>query len=78
MSMNFLDETDDWPEYEIVKDYIRRLDIAHLQLRKELKETEAALRSDPANEELQNRIDGFKKKLQEMEKKLDGTLSMYR
>jgi len=76
--MNFLDETDDWPEYEIVKDYIRRLDIAHLQLRKELKETEAALRSDPANEELQNRIDGFKKKLQEMEKKLDGTLSMYR
>jgi len=76
--MYFFDETDDWPEYEIVKDDIRRLDIAHLQLRKKLKETEAALRSDPANEELQARIDGLKKTLKEMEKKLDGSLSMYR
>jgi len=76
--MYFLDETDAWPEFEIVKDDIRRLDIAHLQLFKELKEIEAALRSDPANEELQARIDGLKKTLKEMEKKLDGSLSMYR
>jgi len=52
MSMYFLDETDDWPEYEIVKEDIRRLDIAHLQLRKKFKETEATFKSDPANEEL--------------------------
>ena len=78
MSMYFLDETDAWPEFEIVKDDIRRLDIAHLQLFKELKEIEAALRSDPANEELQARIDGLKKTLKEMEKKLDGSLSMCR
>ncbi len=76
--MYLFDETDDWPEYEIVKDDIRRLDIAHLQLFKELKEIETALRSDPANEELQARIDGLKKMLKEMEKKLDGSLSMYR
>ena len=49
MSMNFLDETDDWPEYQIVKDDIRRLDIAHLQLSKELIYIETALQSDPAN-----------------------------
>lgn len=78
MSMYFLDETDDWPEYEIVLNDIRRLDIAYLQLRKELKETEAALRSDPANEELKTRLDELKKKLKEVGKKLDGSLSMYR
>lgn len=56
MSMSCLDEADDLPEYEIVKDEFRRLDIAHLQLRKELKEAEPALRSDPANEDLKIRI----------------------
>ena len=78
MSMYFLDETDDWPEYEIVKDDIRRLEIEHLQLRKELKKIEAVFKSDPAKEELKTRIDGLKKKLKEMEKKLDGSLRMYR
>ena len=78
MSMYFLDETDDWPEYAIVKDDIRRLDIEHLQLRKELKAIEAAARSDPSNKALQTRLDGLKKKIQATGKKLDGTLRMYR
>lgn len=78
MSMNFLDETDDWPEYQIVKDDIRRLDVAHLEFRKELIHIETALRSDPANTALKTRRDELKNQLTELEKKLDSTLSMYR
>ncbi len=78
MSMYFLDETDDWPEYAIVKDDIRRLDMEHLRLSKELKAAEAAFKSDPSNREMQTRLDRLKKKAKEVGEKLDGSLNMYR
>ena len=68
MSMNFLEDTDDWPEYDIIKDDIRRLETEHAALRKELKQAESALRSDPENEDLNTRADGLKKKLKEISK----------
>ena len=78
MSMYFLDETDDWPEYKIVRDEIHRLEKAHLDFNKKLQEAEVAFRYDPANEDVKVRIDGYKLKLKEIEKKLDESLSMYR
>ena len=78
MSMYFYDETDDWPEYEIIKDDIHRLEMAHSEFRKKLKEARTALVSDFKNEDLKARVDGLEKKLKEIEKRLDESLSMYR
>lgn len=78
MSMDFLDETDDWPEYQAVRDEIRRLDKEHLELERELKAAEAALGSDSENEDLRARVDALRKKIKEIEAKLDSSLSMYR
>jgi hypothetical protein len=76
--MYFYDDTDDWPEYKIIRDEIHRLEIAHLELSKELQEVESTSISNPANVQAKAKIDGLKKKLKEIEKKLDESLSMYR
>lgn len=78
MSMNFLDETDDWPEYQAIRDEINRLDGEHIELIKELKEAETACKSDSADEGLKAKLDRLRMKLKEIEKKLDASLSMYR
>jgi hypothetical protein len=78
MSMNFLEDTDDWPEYDIIKDDIRRLETEHVKFRKALQEATSAYRSDPENEELRGRVEGLSEKLKEVEKRLEGSLSMYR
>lgn len=78
MSMYFYDETDDWPEYKIIKDDIRRLENEHLKTRKELQEAESAFESNPSDKDLKVRVDGLKKKLEEIQKKLDGSFSLYR
>ena len=78
MSMYFYDDTDDWPEYKIIRDEIHRLEIAHLEISQELQEAESASISNPAKIDAKARIDGLKKKLNEIENKLDESLSMYR
>ena len=78
MSMYFYDDTDDWPEYKIIKDDIHRLEVAHFELRKELQEAESACISDPENENLKAKVELLKKKLKEIEKRLNESLSMYR
>jgi len=78
MSMYFYDETDDWPEYKIIKDDIRRLEKAYLETRKELLETESAFGSNPLNKDLKIKVDELKKKLKKIEKKLEESLSLYR
>jgi uncharacterized coiled-coil DUF342 family protein len=78
MSMYFYDDTDDWPEYKVIKDEIHRLEMEHLEVSKELQEVQSALMSNPANEDAKAKIDGLKKKLKEIEKKLNESLSMYR
>jgi hypothetical protein len=78
MSMYFYDETDDWPEYAIAKDAIHRLEKGYLESRKLLQETESALRSDPANENLKTRMDELKIKVKEIEKQLTGSTGLYR
>jgi phage antirepressor YoqD-like protein len=78
MSMYFYDDTDDWPEYKIIKDEINRLEVARLEFRKELQEAKAAFRSDPANKNVKIKVDELKKQLKETEKRLNESLSMYR
>jgi len=76
--MYFYDDTDDWPEYKIIRDEIHRLEMAHLEVSKELQEAESAFISNPANENAKATIDGLEKKLKEIEKILNESLSMYR
>jgi hypothetical protein len=78
MSMYFYDDTDDWPQYSIIKDDIHRLEVAHFELGKELQEAEAAFISDPANEDLKAKVDELEKKLKETAIRPNGSLSMYR
>ena len=78
MSMYFYDETDDWPEYQIIKDDIRRLEKEHIEIRKELQEVESAFGPDPSDAVLKAKVHGLKKKMKEIEKKLDGSLGLYR
>jgi len=78
MSMYFYDETDDWPEYQIIKDDIRRLEKEHLEIRKELQEAEFAFESDPSDAVLKAKVHRLKKKMKEIEKKLDESLNLYR
>ena len=78
MSMYFFDETDDWPEYQTIREEIHRLEKEHVEVRKELEEAESAFRSDPAGKDLKAKVDGIKKKLKTIERKLDESLSMYR
>ena len=78
MSMYFFDDTDDWPEYQTIRDEIHGLDKQYLELREELNAAESAFESDPSNEELKAKVDWLKKKLEEIAKKLDESLSMYR
>ena len=78
MSMNFLDDTDDWPEYQTIRDEIHRLENEHLELRKELEEAEFASRVDPADKDLKGKINTLEIKLREIQKKLEDSLSMYR
>ena len=78
MSMYFYDDTDDWPEYKIVKDEINRLEVARLEFREELQKAEAAFMSDPANKDAKVKVDELKKQLKETEKRLTESLSMYR
>ncbi len=78
MSMYFFDDTDDWPEYKIIKDDIHRLEVAHLEFSKKLQEVEYASISDPANDDLKAKVAALKKKLKEIEKTLNDSISMYR
>ena len=78
MSMNFLDDTDDWPEYRIVKNDIHRLETEHLALSKELQRAQISSKSDLVNEELRAKVDRLKKRLGEIEKRLNESLNMYR
>lgn len=78
MSMYFLDETDDWPEYRVIRDEINRLDKEFLELQKQLQQAETKLFAGPEDDSLRAEIDLLRKRLQETEAKLNESLSMYR
>jgi hypothetical protein len=78
MSMNFLDETDDWPEYQLIRDEIHRLENEHLELQKALNLAESACQMAPADDDLRLKVNRLKERLMETEKKLNASISMYR
>ena len=78
MSMYFYDETDDWPEYQVIKDDIRRLEKEYLEIQKELQETESSFASHSENKNLKARADDLKKKLVEIENRLEKSSNLYR
>ena len=78
MSMNFLDETDDWPEYKLIRDEIHRLEDEYLELLKALNVAESACQMAPADDDLRFKVNQLKERLKETEKKLDESISMYR
>ena len=78
MSMNFLDDTNDWPEYQIIKNDIHRLEKEHLEFSKELQEGESTLRVDIVNAELKAKVNQLKKKLKKIEKRLNESLNLFR
>jgi len=78
MYMYFCDDTDDWPEYRIIKDEIHRLELAYIEFHKKLQQVESASTSDPANDDLKAKVAALQKKLKEIEKTLNESLSMYR
>ena len=78
MSMNFLDDTNDWPEYQIIKNDIHRLEKEHLEFSKELQEAESTLRVDIVNAELKAKVNQLKKKLKKIEERLNESLNLFR
>lgn len=78
MSMYFYDETDDWLEYQIIKDDIHRLEKEHVEIRKIIQEAEPAFGSHPENKDLKARVDGLKEKLKEIENRLEKSSDLYR
>jgi ATPase subunit of ABC transporter with duplicated ATPase domains len=78
MSMYFLDETDDWPEYQTVRDEVYRLEREHLELSRELEELESGRAADFSADDLAARIHGLRARLKDVQKQLDESLSMYR
>lgn len=78
MSMNFLDETDDWPEYQTVREEIRRLESEYSELSGELQAIQSTSVSDAEAKALASRVDSLQSRLKEVRRKLDASLSLYR
>lgn len=78
MSMYFLDESDDWPEYKIVKNEIFRLEKEHADILKALREAARALDTAPNDENLKAGLQRLEDRRAQVEKKLEGALGMYR
>ena len=78
MSMYFYDETDDWPEYQIIKDDIHRLEKEQLEIRKELHKIESSFASHPENRGLKAKLDALKNKLKKVEDRLEKSSNLFR
>ena len=78
MSMYFYDETDDWPEYKIIKDDIHRLEKEQLEIRKELHKIESSFASHPENRGLKAKLDALKNKLKKVEDRLEKSSNLFR
>ncbi len=74
MSMNFLDETDDWPEYGIVRDEIQRLEQEYRELRRALEAVELSPETVHSGAD----VEAIKTRLEAVRGMLDASLSMYR
>ena len=68
MSMWLYDDAQDMEEFQILRREIKRLEKEYLDLRIQLRDTEADLRSDPDSEYLQAKVKYLSKRLKNLEK----------
>ncbi|MCU0587359.1 MAG: hypothetical protein MUF52_04310 [Syntrophobacteraceae bacterium] len=78
MSMNFLDEMDEWPEYHTVREVVIQLEKEHLQLCQDLEAIESGPVSEATARELKTRVESIQKRLREVRGKLTEALDLYR
>ncbi len=69
MSMWLYDDAQDMKEFQILRGEIKRLEKEYLDIRIQLRDTEADLRSDPDSEYLQAKVKYLSKRLKDIEKK---------
>ena len=69
MSMWLYDDAQDMKEFQILRGEIKRLEKEYLDIRIQLRDTEADLRSDPDSEYLQAKVKYLSKRLKDLEKK---------
>jgi len=69
MSMWFYDDAPDMEEFQNLRNEIKLIEREYLELRVFLRDTEAALRSEPDSEYLNVKVTYLKKRLKDLEKK---------
>ncbi len=68
MSMWLYDDAQDMKEFQILRGEIKRLEKEYLDIRIQLRDTEADLRSDPDSEYFQAKVKYLSKRLKDLEK----------
>ncbi len=69
MSMWFYDDLNEMKDFQALRDAIKRLEKEYLDLRIQLRDNEAELRSNPDSEYLQAKTKYLTKRLKDIEKK---------
>ncbi|MEJ2657886.1 MAG: hypothetical protein P8012_11940 [Desulfobacterales bacterium] len=69
MSMWLYDDVQEMKDFQILRREIKRLEKEYLDLRMQLRDTEASLRADPDNEYLRAKVKYLNKRIRDIEKK---------
>ena len=69
MSMWLYDDLNEMQDFQILRDEVKRLEKEYLDIRIQLRDTEADLRSDPDSEYLQAKVKYLSKRVKDLEKK---------
>ena len=69
MSMWLYDDLKEMQDFQILRGEVKRLEKEYLDIRIQLRDTEADLRSDPDSEYLQAKVKYLSKRLKDLEKK---------
>ena len=69
MSMWLYDDLKEMQDFQILRGEIKRLEKEYLDLRIQLRDTEADFRSDPESEYLQAKVKYLSKRVKDLEKK---------
>lgn len=68
MVMWFYDDSEELEEYRLFRKEVRRVEKEYLEIRVLLRDTEAALRADPGNEELEARVKYLRWRIADLER----------
>lgn len=68
MTMWFFDESEEMDEYQVVRDTLLALEREQREVRGMLGEAMEALKTDPDNDEVRDRVEHYQERLEELEK----------